>query len=69
VPNATEEIVDYPSARHVNAAGFSFADGHSEIHQWRDHNIYAPPADYPEATLPFSADVFWLQSHTTSPPN
>jgi prepilin-type processing-associated H-X9-DG protein len=68
-PNASEQIVDYPSARHNNAAGFSFGDGHSEIHQWKDKHIYAPAANYPELTVPFSPDVFWLQSHTTAPPN
>jgi prepilin-type processing-associated H-X9-DG protein len=75
-PNASEEIVDYPSARHNNAAGFSFGDGHSEIHQWKDRHIYGLPStypntplsDYPIATLPDSSDVFWLQSHTTNPP-
>jgi prepilin-type processing-associated H-X9-DG protein len=25
---------NYPSSRHIGAAGFSFADGHSEIHRW-----------------------------------
>jgi prepilin-type N-terminal cleavage/methylation domain-containing protein/prepilin-type processing-associated H-X9-DG protein len=27
--------LDAPSGRHGNAAGFTFADGHSEIHKWR----------------------------------
>ena len=64
-PNGTEEIVDYPSCRHNNAAGFSFGDGHSEIHQWKDRNIINPPAKYPIVTLPESPDVFWLQYHST----
>jgi prepilin-type N-terminal cleavage/methylation domain-containing protein len=64
-PNATEQIVDYPSARHNNAAGFSFGDGLSEIHQWKDRDIFNPPATYPEATLPKSPDVFWMQYHST----
>ena len=74
-PNGSEELVDYPSSRHNNAAGFSFGDGHAEIHQWKDRHIYgvpsaypSPAADYPEVTLPDSPDVFWLQSHTTNPP-
>jgi prepilin-type N-terminal cleavage/methylation domain-containing protein len=64
-PNGSEQIIDYPSARHVNAAGFSFGDGHSEIHQWKDRHIYAPAPNYPQLTLPDSPDVFWLQSHCT----
>src|SRR5580765_1359644 len=27
---------DYPGFYHHLACGFSFADGHSEIHRWRD---------------------------------
>jgi prepilin-type N-terminal cleavage/methylation domain-containing protein len=64
-PNHAEQIIDYPSARHVRAAGFSFGDGHSEIHQWKDSHIYAPAPTYPQLTLPDSPDVFWLQSHCT----
>ncbi len=64
-PNAAEQIIDYPSARHIKAAGFSFGDGHSEIHQWKDSHIYAPAAGYPQLMLPKSPDVFWLQSHCT----
>jgi len=31
--------LDTPSGRHGNATGFSFADGHSEIHKWVDSDI------------------------------
>ena len=69
VPNNSEELVDYPSARHNNAAGFSFADGHSEIHQWKTRQITTPTsADPPIITLPKNPDIFWLQYHTTTPP-
>ena len=64
-PNNQEEIVDYPSVRHNNAAGFSFADGHAEIHQWKDHHITSPASGFPEATVPDSPDVFWMQFHST----
>jgi len=33
-PNATEWI-DVPATYHNGACGFSFADGHSEIHKWK----------------------------------
>jgi prepilin-type processing-associated H-X9-DG protein len=64
-PNANEQLVDYPAYYHNNAAGFSFADGHSEIHSWKDHHITAPPASYPIVTIPDSPDVFWMQFHST----
>jgi len=35
-PDTKWQIVDYPASYHGNAAGYSFADGHSEIHRWRD---------------------------------
>ena len=33
-PNTATNIPDAPSTYHNGAAGFSFADGHSEIHKW-----------------------------------
>jgi prepilin-type processing-associated H-X9-DG protein len=33
-PNNANNIVDIPAAYHNGAAGFAFADGHSEIHKW-----------------------------------
>ena len=35
-PNNSQLLVDYPASYHNNVAGFSFADGHSEIHKWLD---------------------------------
>jgi len=35
-PDTSWQIIDYPASYHNGAAGFSFADGHSEIHRWRD---------------------------------
>lgn len=31
--------LDAPSGRHGNATGFTFADGHAEIHKWVDSNV------------------------------
>ena len=33
---------DLPASYHNNACGFAFADGHSEIHKWRDANTLQP---------------------------
>lgn len=33
-PNSETAIVDVPATYHSGAAGFAFADGHSEIHKW-----------------------------------
>ena len=63
-PTAAEEIVDFPASYHAQAGGFAFGDGHSEIHKWVDPRLYHPP-DIAIAPTPFSADVFWLQDHST----
>jgi prepilin-type processing-associated H-X9-DG protein len=31
--------LDAPSGRHGNGTGFTFADGHSEIHRWVDSDV------------------------------
>jgi len=31
--------VDYPATYHNKAGGMAFADGHAQIHQWRDPNV------------------------------
>jgi prepilin-type N-terminal cleavage/methylation domain-containing protein/prepilin-type processing-associated H-X9-DG protein len=40
----TSEIVDYPATYHNGAAGFAFADGHSEIHKWVGPSMKTPAA-------------------------
>lgn len=62
---ASTKIVDYPASYHNKAAGFSFADGHSEIHRWRDPRTYPPiraglPLNVPS---PNNKDVIWMQEH------
>ncbi len=62
-------IIDFPSSYHSRAAGFGFADGHSEIHKWRDPRttpvlkrgqdmqLRVPSAN--------NVDVAWIHDHTT----
>jgi len=42
MPVANAEWFDWPASYHAAACGFSFADGHSEIHKWLDHRTLAP---------------------------
>jgi prepilin-type processing-associated H-X9-DG protein len=69
-PNAASTVmVDFPAGYHGRAAGFSFADGHSEIHKWRD------PRTTPvlkrgqllplNQSQPNNPDVTWMQDHST----
>ena len=71
---ASWALYDLPTSYHNNAGGLSFADGHSEIHKWRD------PRTIPSLKIggltfdgftaipaPRDLDVAWLQDHTTRP--
>jgi len=62
---------DLPGFYHHLACGFSFADGHSEIHRWRDDRTMPPlvPNGYvnDNFTSPNDPDVAWIQDHATRP--
>jgi hypothetical protein len=64
-PNpATTEVVDYPASYHAQAGGLSFADGHSEIHKWKDKRTCPPiQTDLSVVQTPNNQDVIWLQQH------
>ena len=38
-PDSANNIPDAPATYHGGAAGFSFADGHAEIHKWRGRTM------------------------------
>jgi len=69
-PNpAKTRMVDFPAAYHGKAAGFSFADGHSEIHRWKDPRTVpvlkkGQMIAYGESQ-PNNPDVFWMQDNST----
>ena len=50
---------DAPGSWHDKACGFSFADGHSEIHKWRQY-------DQLKNVPPSPVDVDWMESKTTA---
>lgn len=63
-------IVNFPASYHGGAGGLSFADGHAEIHMWKDPKtkpriqksvlVYFVPS-------PYNQDIMWLQERTSSP--
>ncbi len=64
---AMPDFVDYPSPFHDNAAGFSFADGHSEIHKWKS-NLFVHNSVPPRTTATPGAqynDWYWWAWHAT----
>ena len=63
-PNpATTKLVDYPGMYHNGACGFAFADGHSEIHKWKDPRTMPPyrPGLPLNQSCPNNPDVTWMR--------
>jgi prepilin-type N-terminal cleavage/methylation domain-containing protein/prepilin-type processing-associated H-X9-DG protein len=62
-------LQDYPAAYHNRAGGFSFADGHSEIHRWQDPRttpILQKGRSLPlNISSPNNPDMMWLMSKTS----
>ena len=60
---------DLMASRHNNACGFSFADGHAEIHKWRDPRTIKPEARgvtwQNVGSAPSSPDWMWMTNHST----
>jgi len=71
VPNdpGQYQLGDLPGFYHNLASGFSFADGHSEMHRWRDGRTTPPLGpicpDCPSFSCQGNQDVAWLQEHST----
>jgi prepilin-type N-terminal cleavage/methylation domain-containing protein/prepilin-type processing-associated H-X9-DG protein len=65
---AKAKIIDYPASYHVGAAGLSFADGHAEVHRWKDSRTIQPVKFYLMPLNVASAgnkDMLWLSDHTS----
>jgi prepilin-type processing-associated H-X9-DG protein len=67
--NNPNVIIDIPANRHNGAAGFSFADGHTEMHQWTSAILKLPIQTSPLNNLNVSGnpagfqDSYWLCQH------
>jgi prepilin-type N-terminal cleavage/methylation domain-containing protein len=63
------QLGDLPGFYHNMGCGFSFADGHSEMHRWRDGRTTPPMGKIDPLAPPFGCDgnqdVAWLQQHST----
>lgn len=65
------QIIDMPASLHNGACGFSFVDGHAEIHKWRGSKI-KPRVQYKPNVLALNIpagdawqDVLWMAENTT----
>ena len=69
----TAQIIDMPASFHNGACGFSFVDGHAEVHKWRGSKIKNARVKYTLMPLPVGAagdswvDVQWMADNTTVP--
>jgi prepilin-type processing-associated H-X9-DG protein len=55
--------MDVPATYHSKAGSLSFADGHSEIHKWRDARTITAVN---WGVQPGNLDVDWLQSKSSA---
>ena len=62
---------DIPSVLHNGGCGFTFADGHAEIHKWKDGRTLAMKVKYQQCQYGQvqlnNNDIRWIQDRTTSP--
>ena len=62
------QLVNLPASYHNGASGVTFADGHAEIHKWRDRRTQPPLKKTFQKFIvtPNNVDLVWLQEHATS---
>lgn len=61
-PNTLSLAENFPAVNHGNSTSFTFADGHAELHKWRDVFLNISTAS---SGNPTSSDNIWLTSHAT----
>ena len=66
----TAQLVNFPAGYHNGASGITFADGHAEVHKWRDSRTLPPLQTtfhkFVDVSAPLSKDLIWLRQHATS---
>ena len=60
---------DLPASYHCGACGIGFADGHAEVHKWRDEATLEPVTKQTKARRGGSAprDTLWFMERSTAP--
>ncbi len=63
-------MIDFPASYHNGSGGLSFADGHSEIHKWRDPRTIPPIGKLRGLNVPSpnNQDVYWMMERSTRKP-
>ena len=60
------KMIDWPATFHNMACGFAFADGHSEVHKWKDSRTAVKNGNVSQATHTGSVDLIWMSEHATA---
>ena len=66
---STATWVDKPANYHGGSAGFAFADGHAEVHKWKEPSSLVPVKFQPINDFPTKGqirDVTWVIEHSTA---
>jgi prepilin-type N-terminal cleavage/methylation domain-containing protein/prepilin-type processing-associated H-X9-DG protein len=61
-------MIDYPASNHNRAGGLSFADGHAEIHKWRDDRTMLPVKNQSMTLVvpsPGNVDMVFMSEHAS----
>ncbi len=61
------EWIDWPGTYHDNGCGFAFADGHSEVHKWKDSStkVIGGNVSRRRAPAPYN-DWLWIRERTSA---
>ena len=70
-PRKQSVTMDVPGSYHINACGFAFADGHSQIKKWRDSRTPVKPATRTSLIDAHTyaggnQDIEWMQDNTSA---
>ena len=66
-PGTPAGLNDFPAIYHGGAAGIAFADGHSEVHKWKDPLTLKAAWSAADRGGAAPTDSAWLQDHATRP--
>ncbi len=57
------QMIDWPGTYHNNACGFAFADGHSEIHKFKDYRSKVYKGNVRISNQKDNQDILWMSEH------
>ena len=65
-PSSPLYMIDWPATYHNMACGFALADGHSEIHKWKDPRTKVKNGNVTKALHANSQDIAWMADHASA---